>query len=107
MYPRRAGGLREILGGGGSGRPPALYQWIILSPDGGVASWGHVINGGHGMDAAYDKTQIARLVEMAQSPEHAMVLVATTFPGLSPDQVREAVEGARLDPPHREDIDTG
>ncbi len=75
-----------------------------------TAAWhleGHVINGGHGMHAAYDKTQIARLVEMAQSPEHATVLVAPTFPGLSPDQVREAVEGARLDPPHREDIHTG
>ena len=54
-----------------------------------AAPWhpkGRVINGGHAMRATYDKTQIAKLVEMAQSPEHAMVLVATTFPGLSPDQ---------------------
>lgn len=59
------------------------------------------------MRATYDKTQIAKLVEMAQSPEHAMVLVATTFPGLSPDQVREAVEGVRLDPSRRGDTPTG
>ncbi len=59
------------------------------------------------MRATYDKTQIAKLVEMAQSPEHALVLVATTCPGLSPDQVREAVEGVRPGESRWEDIPTG
>lgn len=35
--------------------------------------------------------KIIQLVEMAQSPEHAELLVTTSFPNLTPEEVKEVV----------------
>lgn len=47
------------------------------------------------MSADQPDAAILKLVGMAQSRQHAEVLVATSFPNLTPEEVKEAVDKAQ------------